>query len=171
MKPDGVLVFIWNNEKSVAFTSSSSSRFSQSDSYSPFVPSHSRDEPYPQDFRALEMSLEAGTPQQHRQLWEATFDTPSYVANFKEERGDRNVVHWKSVHGDQKVRRCRLWRFTKSSRDKLNPCPIRSGRESTECCPNPTLLLDPTRKRNNWSTSSKSYRRFLTEMKNGLMNR
>ena len=50
------------------------------------------------------MSLEAGTPQQHRQLWEATFDTPSYVANFKEERGDRNVVHWKSVHSDQKVR-------------------------------------------------------------------
>jgi len=53
------------------------------------------------------MSLEAGTPQQHRQLWEATFDTPSYVANFKEERGDRNVVHWKSVHSDQKVRRWR----------------------------------------------------------------
>jgi hypothetical protein len=106
MKPDGVLVFIWNNEKFVhalAF-------------YRPppphncnliYLPFHSRDEPYPQDFRALEMSLESGTPQQHRQLWEATFDTPSYIANFKEERGDRNIVHWKSVHSDQKVRSAR----------------------------------------------------------------
>lgn len=50
------------------------------------------------------MSLEAGTPQQHRGLWEATFEAPSYTANFREERGDRNIVHWKSVHDDRKVR-------------------------------------------------------------------
>ena len=68
------------------------------------------------------MSLEAGTPQQHRQLWEATFDTPSYVANFKEERGDRNVVHWKSVHSDQKVRKFSIWRKT-LSRGKLTRWP------------------------------------------------
>ncbi|KAH8078879.1 S-adenosyl-L-methionine-dependent methyltransferase [Filobasidium floriforme] len=76
MKPDGVLVFIWNNEN--------------------------RDPPYPQDLRTFEMSLEAGTPQQHRGLWEATFEAPSYTANFREERGDRNIVHWKSVHDDRK---------------------------------------------------------------------
>lgn len=51
------------------------------------------------------MSLEAGTPQQHRGLWESTFESPSYAANFKEERGDRNIVHWKSVHDDSKVGR------------------------------------------------------------------
>jgi hypothetical protein len=49
------------------------------------------------------MSLEAGTPQQHRGLWEATFEAPNYAANFKEERGDRNIVHWKSVHDNRKV--------------------------------------------------------------------
>lgn len=77
MKPDGLLIFIWNNEN--------------------------RELPYSQELRAFEESLENDTPQQRRKLWTATFDTPAYKDNFKEETGERDIVPWKSHHDQQKA--------------------------------------------------------------------